>query len=138
KRVEEAFNTTETIPRGGPQFVWRIACEQRQEPTLAWPSMTAFCKGSLRYINLGQFSFVAADLEGREAVGVLPESLCEDEIGFSTVILASLLHLSAPALGLTAISAACVSKGRNGLLLFGPPNSGKTTRSEERRVGTEC
>jgi hypothetical protein len=63
--------------------------------------MTAFCKGSLRYINLGQFSFIAADLEAREAVGVLPESLCEDEIGFSTVFLASLLHLSAPALGLT-------------------------------------
>jgi hypothetical protein len=91
--------------------------------------MTAFCKGSLRYINLGQFSFVAADLDGREAVGVLPESLCEDEIGFPTVFLASLLHLTAPALGLTAISAACVSKGRNGLLLFGPPNSGKTTAS---------
>jgi hypothetical protein len=89
--------------------------------------MTAFCKGSLRYINLGQFSFVAADLAAREAVGILPESLCEDQIGFSTVFLASLLHLTAPALGLTAISAACVSRNGNGLLLFGPPNSGKTT-----------
>jgi hypothetical protein len=89
--------------------------------------MTAFCEGSLRYINLGQYSFVAADLEGREAVGILPDSLCEDRVGFSTVFLASLLHLTAPALGLTAISAACVSRGRNGLLLFGPPSSGKTT-----------
>jgi hypothetical protein len=100
--------------------------------------MTAFCQGSLRYINLGQFSFAAADLEAKEAVGVLPESLSEDPIGFSSVFLASLLHLTAPALGLTAISAACVAKGRNGLLLFGPPNSGKTTATYwGRKLGLE-
>ena len=127
KRVMEAFDNTQR-PTGPPQFVWRIVSEARQELS-SWPSMTAFCEGSLRYINLGQFSFAAADLEAREAVGVLPESLCEDEIGFPTVFLASLLHLTAPALGLTAISAACVAKGQNGLLLFGPPNSGKTTAS---------
>jgi hypothetical protein len=129
RRIEETFITTEVVPKGPPQFLWRIACEPRREPYSSWPSMTAFCKGSLRYINLGQFSFIAADLEAREAVGVLPEALCDDEVGFSTVFLASLLHLTAPALGLTAISAACVSKGGNGLLLFGPPNSGKTTTS---------
>jgi hypothetical protein len=81
---------------------------------------------------------VAADLEPREAVGVLPEGLVEDRIGFATVFLASLLHLSAPALGLTPISAACVSKERNGLLLFGPPDSGKTTASYcGRKLGLE-
>jgi hypothetical protein len=127
RRVMEAFNGAQrtTAP---PQFVWRIVSEPRQELS-SWPSMAAFCQGSLRYINLGQFSFAAADLEAREAVGVLPESLCEDEIGFPMVFLASLLHLTAPAMGLTAVSAACVAKGRNGLLLFGPPNSGKTTAS---------
>ena len=128
-RIRATFNTTASVPKGSPQFLWRIACEPHRESCSSWPSMTAFCKGSLRYINLGQFSFIAADLEAREAVGVLPESLCEDEIGFSTVFLASLLHLSAPALGLTAISAACVSSGANGLLLFGPSHSGKTTAS---------
>jgi hypothetical protein len=127
KRIAETFNTTEAVSKASPQFLWKIACESGQEPCSSWPSMTAFCKGSLRYINLGQFSFVAADLVARVAVGVLPESLCEDQIGFSTVFLASLLHLTAPALGLTAISAACVSRNGNGLLLFGPPNSGKTT-----------
>jgi hypothetical protein len=126
KRIVETFNPAQVIPKGPPQFVWRIASESR-ESRASWPCLTAFCQGSLRYINLGQFSFAAADLQSREAVGVLPESLCEDEIGFSTVFLASLLHLSAPALGLTPISAACVSRGRSGLLLFGPPRSGKTT-----------
>ena len=129
KRILETFKTVERIPGGPPQFLWRIACEARGDLGSSWPSLTAFCKGPLRYINLGQFSFVAADLEAREAVGILPESLCEDEVGFSTVFLASLLHLTAPALGLTPVSAACVSKGGNGLLLFGPPNSGKTTAS---------
>jgi len=137
KRIVKNFNIPEITPKSSPQFVWRIACESRLEPS-SWPSLTAFCKGSLRYINLGQFSFVAADLDAREAVGILPESLCEDEIGFSTVFLASLLHLTAPALGLTPISAACVSRGGNGLLLFGPPNSGKTTASYwGRKLGLE-
>src|SRR6202008_1562197 len=120
---------SEPAPVGSPRLLWRIVSEQREELGSSWPSMTAFCDGPLRYINFGQVSFAAANLRTREAVGVLPESLCEDEIGFSTVFLASLLHLTAPALGLTAISAACVAKGRNGLLLFGPPNSGKTTAS---------
>lgn len=128
KRVAETFGNAQRVT-GSPQFLWRIVSEPREELGSSWPTMTAFCQGSLRYINLGQFSFAAADLEAREAVGVLPESLCEDEVGFPTVFLASLLHLTAPALGLTAVSAACVAKGSNGLLLFGPPNSGKTTAS---------
>jgi hypothetical protein len=100
--------------------------------------MTAFCDRSLRYINLGRSSFLAADLCAREAVGIFPESLSEDAIGFPTVFLASLLHLTAPALGLTAISAACVARGQNGLLLFGPPNSGKTTASYwAKKLGLE-
>ncbi|HET9215902.1 MAG TPA: hypothetical protein VFR18_02925 [Terriglobia bacterium] len=127
KRVAETFGTFESVPKGPPQFTWRIVTEQRRDHTAPWHSMTAFCDGPLRYISLGQFSFIAADLAQREAIGVLSEQLCEDDVGFSTVILSSLLHLSAPQLGLTPVSAACVSRGKNGLLLFGPPQSGKTT-----------
>ena len=127
KRIAETLGVFESIPKGLPQFTWRIVVEPRRAATAPWPSMTAFCDGPLRYINLGQFSFVAADLAQREAIAVLSEDLCEDEVGFSTVILSSLLHLSAPELGLTPVSAACVSRGKNGLLLFGPPQSGKTT-----------
>lgn len=127
KRVVEAFGSREPAPSVHPQFLWRIVCEPRAESGPLWPSLTAFCHGSLRYVGLGQFGFAAVDLLAREAVGVLPEELCGDDIGFSTVFLASLLHLSTPALGLTPLSAACVARGQNGLLLFGPPNSGKTT-----------
>ena len=126
-RIAEALGSVEPAQNGHPQFVWRIACESREGSSRMWPSLSGFCDGSLRYISLGQYGFIAADLRAREAIGVLPEALCEDDIGFSTVFLSSLLHLTAPALGLTPVSAACVAKAQNGLLLFGPPNSGKTT-----------
>jgi hypothetical protein len=129
KRITETFGASESFLKGPPQFTWRIVAEPRRDAIAPWTAMTAFCQGSLRYINFGQFSFVAADLDQREAVGVLSEELCEDEVGFSTVVLGSLLHLSAPQLGLTRVSAACVSRGKYGLLLFGPPQSGKTTAS---------
>src|SRR5439155_18092630 len=93
---------------------------------------------TMRYINVGQRSFVGVDLRAREAVGILPESFARDEAGFSSVSLASLLYLTALALGLTPISAACVAKGKKGLLVFGPPNSGKTTSSYcARKLGLE-
>src|SRR5262245_15473169 len=112
-RITEAFNHTELPPTGAPQVLWRLVCEPRKESCMSWPSMTGFCDRSLRFINLGPRGFVAADLVAREAVGVLPESLCEDDIGFSTVFLASLLHLTAPALGLTPVPAACVARGQH-------------------------
>jgi len=127
RRIAEVLSSVEPAQNGHPQFVWRIACEPREASSRMWPSMTAFCHGSLRYISLGQYSFIAADLGAREAIGVLPEALCEDNIGFSSVFLSSLLHLTAPALGLMPVSAACVARAQNGLLLFGPPSSGKTT-----------
>src|SRR5437588_6722179 len=40
-----------------------------------------------------------------------------------------MFYLTAPMLGLLPVSAACVAKGKKGLLVFGPPNSGKTTSS---------
>jgi hypothetical protein len=88
--------------------------------------MTAFSDRSVRYIDLGERAFIAVDLKAREAVGSLPECLAMNKTGFSSVFLASLLHLTAPALGLIPVSAACVGQGESGLLLFGPPRSGKT------------
>ena len=139
KTVAQAFSSFELSASGSPEFVWRIVCEQREETVNSWPPMTAFCDRSLRYISLGQRSFIAVDLNGREAVGILPEFLAMDQVGFASVFLSSLLYLASPALGLTPVSAACVAKGDNGLLLFGPPNSGKTTSSywARKQLGME-
>jgi hypothetical protein len=129
KNLADAFSLLEPSASGSAEFLWRIVCEQREETVNLWPPMTAFCDHSLRYISLGQRSFIAVDLQAREAVGILPESLAADPIGFLSVFLSSLMYLTSPALGLTPISAACVARGDKGLLLFGPPNSGKTTSS---------
>jgi len=110
-------------------FLWRIACEPHETRALSWPPLAAFSSGALRYVNIGRRGFIAVDLEAREAAGVLPERLADDAAGFCSVFLASMFYLTAPALGLTAISASCVAKDGKGLLIFGPPNSGKTTSS---------
>ena len=112
-----------------PDFLWRIVTERREQAAPVWAHFSAFSNQDVRYINFGQHSFVAVDLKTRIAVGVLPEHLARDADGFSSVFLASMYYLTAPALGLTAISAACVSRGGKGILLLGPPRSGKTTVS---------
>lgn len=110
-----------------PAFLWRIVSETQASLKPPWPEMTAFSDHALRYVNLGQRSFFAVDLESREAVAFLPEELAKDELGFSSVFLATLFDMTAGALGLIQISAACVALGGNALLIFGPPRSGKTT-----------
>ena len=138
KHASEVLSSFQPVLNGSPQFLWRIVCEPREEPQASWPVLTAFSDRSVRYINMGQRSFIAVDLDAREAVGFLPEYLARNETGFSSVYLASLLHLTAPALGLIAVSAACVGKGERGLLLFGPPSSGKTTSSYwARKLGLD-
>jgi hypothetical protein len=129
KQVDETFIGIEPAAGGSPDFLWRIVCEKSEETVHSWPEMTAFSGQSLRYISLGQRSFIAVDLQAREAVGILPEVLALDPVGFASVFLSRLFYLTSPALRLTPITAACVARGDKGLLLFGPPNSGKTTSS---------
>jgi hypothetical protein len=129
-QVTRGFNRFEQTSNSlSPHFRWRIVCEPRNEAIASWPPLTAFGDRNMRYINIGRQSFIAIDIAAREAVGILSECLAQDDVGFSSVFLASMFYLTAPALGLTPISAACVAKGQEGLLVFGPSNSGKTTSS---------
>lgn len=112
---------------GPPQFVWRIVAEPNAPLKPPWPERSAFSDAGLRFVSLGPRCFLALDLESREAIGFVPEDSVRDDVGFSTVFLGTLFYLTSGALRLTPVSAACVALGRNGLLLFGPPNSGKTT-----------
>ena len=112
---------------GEPEFRWRIVSEPDPAVSLPWPEVSAFSAVGLRYVSFGHRSFLAVDLEAREAVAFLAEGLAGDPAGFSTPFLERLFLLTAGALGLTAVGAACLAAGRGALLLFGPPHSGKTT-----------
>lgn len=110
-----------------PDFVWRIVKDSHSPLVPPWPEMSAFSDRDRRYINLGHKSFIAVDLDCREGVAHVSEGLVKDQDGFASIVLASMFYLCAGALGLTAISSACVASDGKGLLLFGVPRSGKTT-----------
>jgi len=110
-----------------PDFVWRLVGEKNGGVGHAWPEMAAFSDEGLRYVNLGQRSFFAIDLEAGEAIAFLSEEMASDTAGFSSVFVATLFDLIAPVLGLVPVAAACVALQGRALLVFGPPRSGKTT-----------
>jgi hypothetical protein len=113
-----------------PEFLWRLVCESDPNAQSTAVQLSAFSDVGLQYVNIGQRGFLAVDLERREGVGFLNESFFEGE--------ARLRHrppldiffcMTAASLGLTAMSAGCVAWKDRGVLVFGPPNSGKTTAS---------
>jgi hypothetical protein len=110
-----------------PGFLWRIVSERDAGAIPSWPEVAVFSDDGLRYVSFGHRSFLAVDLTSREAIGFLPETLANDEAGFSAPFLERLFLLSAATLGLTSVGAACVGSGRRALFIFGPPKSGKTT-----------
>lgn len=107
-------------------FLWRLVSEPDAEFETAWPKMVGFSDRGLSLVNIGQRSFIAADLGACEAVSFLEERFTKDELGFERLFLAMLVTLTAPALGLTPASATCVAQGDRGLLIFAPPRHGKT------------
>lgn len=140
KHAEKFMNCIEYANNSPSEFRWKIVTEPGpgDEPRTVWPPLNAFSDNSLRYINLGQRGFIAVDHGTRQAIGMIPQHLANDEAGFSSVYLASMFYLTAPALGLVTISAACVAMGGRGILLFGIPGSGKTTASYRcSRLGLE-
>jgi hypothetical protein len=127
--AEKLFARYPGSQHGQPQFLWRIACQPDVEMRPPWPRRSAFSDHGLRYAEFGQRNFLAVDLEAREAIAFLDEGLAEDELGFTSPFLDNLFCMTAGSLGLISLRANCVSLGNNGLLVFGPHNSGKTTAS---------
>jgi hypothetical protein len=112
---------------GQPEFLWRIVCESdpRVRSTAVQP--TAFSDQGLRYLNIGQRGFLALDLDRREAMGFLADVFLEGKPGPRHPPLDILVCMTASSLGLTVLSGGCVSIQDHAVMIFGPPNSGKTT-----------
>lgn len=115
---------------GDPEFLWRVVSEQGPHLDQAGAALSAFSDRGLRFTNIGQRSFLAVDLDAREGIGFVAESFVEPEPKLNCrPLFDTLFCMSAGSLGLVPLSAACVGRGKKGLLIFGPPNSGKTTAS---------
>lgn len=128
-RARRLFARYPALLRGRPEFRWKIICEPGSQLDTSWPEISAFSDHGVRFVNIGQRSFIAVHLDAREAVAYLAEGLLQDAAGFVSPFLYNLFSLTAGALRLSALTAACVTKGEKGLLVFGMPNNGKTTSS---------
>ena len=126
----EFFARHQGSPTGDPEFLWRIVSEADSQIEHAGVAVSAFSDGGLRFVNLGQGSFLAVDLEVREGIGFVAERLVESEPKrHCRSVFDTLFCLSSGGFGMVPLAAACVGKGDKGLLLFGAANSGKTTVS---------
>jgi hypothetical protein len=126
----EFFSRHQGPSTGDPEFLWRIVSEQDSQIEYAGVALSAFSDGGLRFANLEQGGFLAVDLEAREGIGFIAERLVESEPKLHCrSIFDTLFCMSTGSLGMVPLAAACVGKGDKGLLLFGPPNCGKTTLS---------
>lgn len=124
------FARHQGCPPGHPEFLWRIVSQEDHQTDEAGVALAAFSDHGLRFANIGRRSFLAVDLEKREGIGFVAERLIEGEPKLHCrSVFDTLFCMSAGSLGMVPLAAACVGIGEKGLLVFGPPNSGKTTAS---------
>jgi len=129
ERAVEVFAPYPGSLDGDVDFLWRIVIQSHPQMTPPWPKRSAFSGEGLRFAEFGQRNFMAVDLDAREGIGFLAEGLAKDRLGLICPFLENMFLMSVGSLGLTSLRAACVALGEKGLLVFGPPNSGKTTAS---------
>jgi hypothetical protein len=107
-----------------------MVCESDPRTQTLDVQLSGFSDSGLRYVNIGQRGFLAVDTETREACGFLADPFVEREARFRhRPPLDILFCMTAASLGLTALSGGCVGSGDKGVIVLGPPNSGKTTAS---------
>ena len=121
-------------PTAEPEFRWHIVCQSDPAAESMSAPLSAFSDPGLRYVNLGRKGFMAVDLESREAVAFLSDQDVRHDARFGhRPPLDILFCMTAASLGLTALSGGCVGvndgASDRAVLIFGPPNSGKTTAS---------
>jgi hypothetical protein len=122
------FRSHQAGAEGAPDFLWRIVCESDPRVESTAPPFCAFSDSGIQYVNIGQRGFMTVDLETREAAALFSDQFInEDETFWRRPLFDLLFCMTAPSLGLTTLSGGCVGIGGRGVLIFGPPNSGKTT-----------
>ena len=133
------FERYQGQPAGRADFLWRIVGEATSQEHTDGVELTAFSDHGLRFANIGQRSFLAVDLHAREAVAVVSEEYIESEpLVHCRPLFDTLFCMCAGSFGKVAMEAACVGSGQKGVLIFGPPSSGKTTTSYlAARLGLE-
>ena len=115
---------------GPPDFLWRIVGEATAQKHTDGVELAAFSDHALRFANIGQKSFLAVDLHAREAVAFIDDGYIESEpLVHCRPLFDTLYCMCASSFGKVAMEAACVGNSEKGVLIFGPPNSGKTTTS---------
>jgi hypothetical protein len=128
--AREFFARHQGLPPGDPEFSWRIVSQEDSPMDRVGVELSAFSDRDLRFVNIGQRGFLAVDLEARLGIGFVAEELVEPEPMINCrPFFDTLFCMSAGSLGMVAVSAACIGLEDKGILIFGPPNSGKTTAS---------
>lgn len=112
-----------------PQYCWRLISEPLPSGCTYSVTRFAFSDLHLRYAEFGQRNFIAVDLEARLAVSFLSDELARDNVSLTYPFLDTLFCMCAGSLGFTSLFANSVDVDGKGMLLMGPPGSGKTTVS---------
>ncbi len=129
--LDVAAKFFEQYQHGGssePEFCWRLICESDPKVRSTAVPLSAFSDAAVNYVNVGQRGFLAVDLEQREGVGVLPEIFFEGEARLrDRPPLDILFCMTAASMGIVSLSGGSVGANGRGVMVFGPPNSGKST-----------
>lgn len=116
------------IDEGKQEFLWRIVSEADSRVGSADVQLSAFSGPLLSYVSLGQRGFLTVDLVSRQAIGFASDIFFQkEEQSRNSRLFDILFCMTAPCLGLTAMSGGCVALENRGVMVFGPPDSGKTT-----------
>lgn len=129
QRVEKLFSVYPRTLHTTPQFKWRMIQHRASSSGNCGFRRSAFSDANLRFVQVGQRSFYALDLESRTAVASIPEDVMKDELRFIIPFMDSLFCMSASSLGLVSLHANCVARGGRGIIILGEPGAGKTTVS---------
>ena len=129
ERVEKLFSVYPRTVPATPQFRWRMIQHRASSSGNCGFRRSAFSDVNLRFVQVGQRSFYALDLESRTAVASIPEDVIKDELRFIIPFMDSLFCMSAASLGLVSLHANCVARGGRGIIILGEPGAGKTTVS---------